>query len=675
MGMLDAALEWAQNGVPVFPCDPVDKSPLTKDGFYNASTDRAAVEALFAPYGENCLIGARMGGASGLFAIDFDLYKPGVSAYMERLSQEELLAATQVHLTRSGGLHFIYRHAKAWPNVKPVEGVEVKGEGGYIIVPPSEGYSVETSGIVTADDDLVNYLMTARRNAAKTTVDALKQKVLNGDDFHDPLVQIAARRSAQGWDQARVQKELLETMQGSLAADPGHERHARWKFIMENKGGEFSRIASSSHAKYNHTAQTESARENATPFIENLAKQTASFFSRPAEGMSYSDADSAQVKLPPAGEKVDAWPFAGMGYFSSEDRDILNQKYVMYPLFAERETVLMAAEPKAGKTAVTLKMCMNIAAGESFGDSLTISEPRDVLYFTLEGARAVEMRIAAEREQRKRDGLPPPEKDRLFVVDRPHNMSDPDLQARLCEKIILHDRRCQQENGSALGVIVIDTLTKAMPGKDQNSVDDTSQLFHLVDILRSHGLTCTVVFVHHLSKEGKVRGSSNIEAEVDVVLSLDSSPAKGGLVRLVIRRARSIDESTSYNFKLTSFYLGTTAQGHKLEAPVVTLVEPEVKKDTVSEDAKEATEWAKINTALTSRLGKGKHSVLAVAAVLVSIQVIKELKARAKATDAALQKDLATVFDGKVSWSFGNFIVKVERRGDLINGVEILQAQ
>lgn len=365
--------------------------------------------------------------------------------------------------------------------------------------------------------------------------------------------------------------------------------------------------------------------------------------------------------LPPLGE----WPFARDGYFSGDEREILNQRYVMYPLFAERETVLMAAEPKAGKTAISLRLAIAVSRGETLGageNGLSVTEPRPVLYLTLEGARAVEMRVAAERRRTIDAGgeWPTGDRDRLFIVDRPQNLLADAAQLAFCTKVVAHDRKCREVYGSGLGLLFIDTLTKAMPGGDQNSVEDTSQLFKLTDTLREYGVTATIVFIHHLSKQGEVRGSTNIEAEVDVVTSVEKSRAPG-VVRLIIRRARSIDEAVSYTFKLTSFYLGETVQGHKMHAPVVDLMGAE-DVTTSGEAARAASKWAKLCTVLIDRLGKGKHTVEKLYHALVTEGFMESAKSRRPRMDHdSVQKPIRALFESKHNWSFGDYWIGVER--------------
>jgi hypothetical protein len=212
-----------------------------------------------------------------------------------------------------------------------------------------------------------------------------------------------------------------------------------------------------------------------------------------------------------------------------------------------------------------------------------------------------------------------------------------------------------------------------MPGGDQNSVEDTSQLFKITDVLRSFGVTATIVFIHHLGKDNSVRGSTNIEAEVDVITSVEKTKTPG-VVKLIIRRARSIDESVSYTFKLTSYYLGTTVQGHKLNAPVVTLVETE-DVTTAGADARVAAAWAKLCDILIAQLGPGKHDIHALYTVLAKADYFTKLASTARRpsynTDS-VQKPIKLLFEGRLNWSYGDYWLSVQRNAEgQIIGIEI----
>lgn len=667
--LIKAALKWASKGVPVFPCN-YDKTPMTANGHLDASIDPDRVSFLFSDCPEGTMIGARMGKESGLFAADFDLYKPGAEDYMRSLIDKGVLNETQTHLTRSGGLHFIYR-SEVQPNCKPAIGVEVKGEGGYIIVPPSSGYSIEREGITQAHPKLVNELLAAQKSSSSSSVDRLKRSILSGQSFHDPMAQIAARRSAQGWSIERVQRELLDVLAASAARSPTHPRHERWAALVEDRQGELSRIVGTGHDKYNSNAKTEKVRENVeNDTIADLGKHSESFFGLRGNDSEREKEDNDSGDAEGQSDVVEQWPFEAHGYNAQTSRDIRSQRFVAYPFLAERETVLIAAEPKAGKTAIALTLAAAVATGESITDAIAIAEARPVLYFTLEGARAVELRLEAMRVHAKNNGNPVPDLSKLFIVDRPHNFLDPEQQEINCARIALHSAKCQQEWGVDLGLVVIDTLTKAMPGGDQNSVEDTSQMFELIGKLRSFGVDATIGFLHHLSKQGGVRGSTNIEAEVDVVLGIEKVKNSTD-VWLNIRRARSIDEDNSYRWAFRSVDLGETIQGHKLSAPVMELVTAEKGPIPTSGDkVKDSVKWQKINEAIIT-LGKGQHHVSELVAAMG--EWVDYPSGKRPSFDAkSIQTPLQELFEGKFSWAFGDWHITILRKpNENISGIEL----
>src|SRR5215470_19879266 len=69
---LDAALDYARQGIPVFPTNPLDKKPLTSSGFRDATTDEAQIRAWWAKW-PNAMLAAPTGAASGMWVVDLDL--------------------------------------------------------------------------------------------------------------------------------------------------------------------------------------------------------------------------------------------------------------------------------------------------------------------------------------------------------------------------------------------------------------------------------------------------------------------------------------------------------------------------------------------------------------------------------------------------------------------------
>lgn len=562
--LIEGALDWAAAGVPVFPCK-ADKSPLTENGHLDATTDESAIRRLFEFFGDAAVfVGARMGKESGLFAVDLDTYKDDVEAYAKGLRDQGLLPDTRTHKTKSGGLHLIYR-GNEQPNCKPHSGVEVKGEGGYIIVPPSPGYEALTEGVKEAPRGLLAHFAAARAARAASTNDQLEANILKGTDFHESLIQLAARYAQRGHSQTEIQRKLMDTMQASVAASPHHPRHARWASIIRDQGEEFTRAIRSANAKYNDASASEAMRDQ-VQFDEGLANAAGFFMEQnlPEDRVETFDGSTN--------------PFEGMGYYAHEKIDVENSAFTMWPIYAENETVVIFAEPKTGKTALALSTALCISAGRDFG-TFKVVEAGPTLYYGLEGRRAIELRVESWKRHEADEGRPVPEHLPMFTVTAPANFLREDNRKTEANRIIAYNSYVKEKEGTALKAIFIDTLTKAMTGGDQNSVEDTSHLFDLVSLLRDAGITATIIFVHHKSRTGGVRGSTNIEAEPDVLLDVSK---EGSIVTMGIARARSIEDGQRYLFRLKGYDLGKTDQGFTQAGLVV---EP---ADVVEDDASAA---------------------------------------------------------------------------------------
>ena len=139
----NAALTYALlYGWSVFPVIPQGKKPATATGFKEATRDPAII-AQWWDCNPEYNIGVATGGANdGIFVIDLDeSAEKGVSG-IKTLSEYETthgaLPATIVSQTPRGGRHLLYRSdgdVKCKTGIYP--GVDIRGSGGYIVVPPS----------------------------------------------------------------------------------------------------------------------------------------------------------------------------------------------------------------------------------------------------------------------------------------------------------------------------------------------------------------------------------------------------------------------------------------------------------------------------------------------------------------------------------------------------------
>jgi hypothetical protein len=131
----------AECGIPVFPCTPGAKQPLTLHGFHEASTNLAKVRSWWQRWPE-ANIGIPTGAASGVDVVDVDVHRAGNGFAAFERARSAGLADGWAWLVRtpSGGVHAYFvrgedREQRSWQ--VPGQHVDFRGDGGYIIAPPS----------------------------------------------------------------------------------------------------------------------------------------------------------------------------------------------------------------------------------------------------------------------------------------------------------------------------------------------------------------------------------------------------------------------------------------------------------------------------------------------------------------------------------------------------------
>lgn len=138
--LLDAALQFAAAGWPVFPCNPATKQPLISGSFNDATLDLALIQRWWGRW-PSAMVAVPTGSAICAWVLDID--DPGLFE-----SACEITLPNTRRSSTGKGYHLFFswdptrpvrnkqRNRAGWP-MPELPGAEVRGEGGYVIVPPS----------------------------------------------------------------------------------------------------------------------------------------------------------------------------------------------------------------------------------------------------------------------------------------------------------------------------------------------------------------------------------------------------------------------------------------------------------------------------------------------------------------------------------------------------------
>ncbi len=126
-------------GLHLFPIKWLDKTPITEHGCLDAVNGMQAYEALHGGRPHN--VAMATGAKSGVWVLDIDPRHGGQESYREMVQTHGPFPTTWEVYTQSGGLHVYFR----WDTNRPVNnranilpGIDVRGEGGYVLLPPSK---------------------------------------------------------------------------------------------------------------------------------------------------------------------------------------------------------------------------------------------------------------------------------------------------------------------------------------------------------------------------------------------------------------------------------------------------------------------------------------------------------------------------------------------------------
>lgn len=169
------------------------------------------------------------------------------------------------------------------------------------------------------------------------------------------------------------------------------------------------------------------------------------------------------------------------------------------------------SEPGVGKSFLALDMALHIAYGRAdwHGDAIDAADDAVVLYLAAEGSYGFRNRIKAWLKHR---GIPGDQAKRFKMIEQTVNFMAPEDVDRLLRtvKLAIRQRPC---------LIVVDTVSRAMPGADENLQKEMTLFVRACDTLRD-AFSCAVMGVHHAGKNGDMRGSTVLLGAGDFVFRL-----------------------------------------------------------------------------------------------------------------------------------------------------------
>lgn len=693
--LLKAALALAKRGIPSFPTQ--DKRPCWSNaelgvakgegGYKAASTDPDVLEKLFS-HPKATEIAVPMGEMSGLMAVDCDTHKdPAIRKWVD---EQAWLHDTLQHKTRSGGMHFFFKHPGNHIKFPATlrEGVDIKAVGnGYVCWIGTPGYTVGHD-VEPADFplDVLRDAMKAKGGSGSITLasswnnatdEELIARIQSASDLYPSLRSLSYRLPDRRADDGKLltpeqQIEILEgVMAASVAAKAGHARHDDW-LDRRSKIADLVESAIRRHTLDPGGVTEEMLLEGGKPF----------FTARPVGPQRETTPQDIEARVAAIQSKITRSQFKRFTTQELMEKSIPAVSWLVPNLMPEGGICSLAGASNVGKTRWLALLATCLAAGRTELMGL----PEGVACGTLwianeEHSDDIERRIKAATAHY---GIPDgkhvisvrPKTEgtlRLVTVNEEGTLKLDE------ENIALIVAECR-ETGSR--VIVLDPYVTLSDAPDENSSASASMISKGLLIIAALTGAC-IVHAHHTPKDRSQdgdwmrgdssawRGSGAIYSSLDCGWTLANWFPKnknkreawrrnylnGRFSRWVVLDSGKIREGQALAPIVYELASKTMQEGY--EVGVCSLSTADAAEASLSEVGNSEASASMLADVIVSKMGAGEHTAQAVHKKLAGAPLWPD-KGK-KVHTPVLEEQLLPMFEGGVATSDGR--VSLEKRG------------
>lgn len=225
---------------------------------------------------------------------------------------------------------------------------------------------------------------------------------------------------------------------------------------------------------------------------------------------------------------------------------------------------MVYGESNAGKTFWTTDLACHVAAGKKWNGRRV--EQGGVVYCALEGGMGFKNRVAAWKRKHAPDMVLP-----FAAIPASLNLLDPEADT---QKLIQTIKEAWEGIETPVRLIVIDTLSRALAGGNENAPDDMGALVSNMDTIRQ-ATHASVLFIHHSGKDTAkgARGHSLLRAAIDTEIEV---VAGDQVHTATVVKQRELPKGDVFGFRLDVVEIGK----NRYDEPVTTcLVEPTEAKE------------------------------------------------------------------------------------------------
>ena len=229
-------------------------------------------------------------------------------------------------------------------------------------------------------------------------------------------------------------------------------------------------------------------------------------------------------------------------------------------VISEGAMSVVYGESNCGKTFFMSDLALHVAAGMAWNGRAV--EQGGVIYCALEGAHGISNRVAAFRQHHGMEDATLP----FAIIPVSINLLDPTADTT---KLIEAVQAAAKKMAMPVKLVVLDTLSRALAGGNENAPDDMGALVNSIDKIRQ-ATGAHVCGIHHSGKDAAkgARGHSLLRAATDTEIEISRADPQSPSVA-VVKKQREMEIDGTWAFSLQTVELGLNRRNKPVTSCVV----------------------------------------------------------------------------------------------------------
>jgi hypothetical protein len=220
-------------------------------------------------------------------------------------------------------------------------------------------------------------------------------------------------------------------------------------------------------------------------------------------------------------------------------------KWLVDKLIVENALGFVFGAPSSVKTFFALDLSLSLATGQTEWWGRGIGRSGAVVYISSEGMSDLKFRIMAWEQHRGVDADDAP----FWLVHESINFTKQDDIRKLLATV-----QAIADEAGPIAAVFVDTVSRVLPGVDENLQKDMTTFVTGCDAVRK-AFGATVIGLHHVSRAGNMRGSTVIPAAGDFVIEMkrEVGEEEGSFY---VSKLKAGEDGWTQHFKVTKLEIG-----------------------------------------------------------------------------------------------------------------------